>query len=362
MDPFVLLRRVGFEQGDWTVDDLAHNKWLTPGIWLLRRSARKGHEQLVLKWLSATRPAGNTAWEAHWSLRDDEPTRWNYWAREALAYQSDVLAKTFGGVDGFVTPKCVGLDVTDMDAVVLLEFVDGVAAEHWTIDQYGEAAFALGVVQARVTPCEEPWLSRGFLRDYSTEKPVNWDLLDADSAWEQPLIKECFRPELRALAIEVHHRRDDLYAMLSRAPQVPCHLDFWTKNLIRTTTGQIALIDWAFVGQGALGEDIGNLIPDAAFDHFIRADQLLDLETAVLASYLRGLWSSGWDGDADVIRRNVWASAVKYDWLTPLLLERALRTTHLRYGGQDKVDAHFLYQERGLALEFALGRALQALG
>ena len=97
MDPLVLLRRVGFEKVDWTFDDLAHNRWLTPGIWRLRRSTEHGDEQLVLKWLSASRPVGNTAWEAHWSSLSDQPTRWNYWAREALAYQSGVPASVFGG-------------------------------------------------------------------------------------------------------------------------------------------------------------------------------------------------------------------------------------------------------------------------
>jgi hypothetical protein len=363
MDPGTLLRRVGFEQDGWTVEDLAHNRWLTPGIWQLHR----GEERMALKWLSATRSPGETAWESHWSARSTDPTRWNYWAREALAYESDLPTKRFGGraaVSGhnaFDAPKCIASEVTRFDAILLLEFVDGVGAEHWTIAQYGDAARALGLAHSRAAEPLEGWLSRGFIRDYCTEKPVKWDLLNSDAAWNQPLIAECFPTSLRELATTVHRRRNELLAILEHSPRVLCHLDFWTKNLIRRPTGKIALLDWAFVGEGALGEDIGNLIPDAAFDHFVPSAGLPQLEDQCITSYVSGLHAGGWEGDPHHVRRNTWASAVKYDWLIPLLLERASASTHMRYGGTEEVDAKFLFRERGLALEFALTRALMAL-
>lgn len=307
MDPMTLLGRVGFPSDGWVVEDLAHTRWLTPGIWQLQR----GEERRVLKWLSAARSLGETAWEAHWSSRSAEQTRWNFWAREALAYKSNLPTRHFGGPDGFDAPNCITCEVTEHDAVLLLEFVDGVAAEHWTINEYGDAARNLGAVHSRAIFPVEPWLSRHFIRDYSTGSSAIW----------------------------------------TSGPRIS----------FAGRTVESRSFDWAFVGQGAIGEDIGNLIPDAAFDHFVSANQLPELEASVLTGYITGLRAGGWDGDHTEVRRNVWASAVKYDWLTPQLLERASASTHLRYGGVEEIDAKHLFRERGLALEFSLSRALKAL-
>ena len=40
-------------------------------------------------------------------------------------------------------------------------------------------------------------------------------------------------------------------------------------NLIRRRTGAIVPLDWAFLGEGAIGEDLGNHVPDGAFDLFV---------------------------------------------------------------------------------------------
>jgi hypothetical protein len=249
------------------------------------------------------------------------------------------------------------------DAVLALAFAPGRPAETWSIDDYADVARCLGRAQVLYAPPApvHPWMSQGFLRDYSTEKPVDWSLLNSDAAWEQPLVAACFPEELRDAVNEVHAKRDSLYTLAESLPRTLCHLDFWTKNLIRRDDGEFVLLDWAFVGDGAIGEDIGNLIPDAAFDHFITAAQLPELRTAVLTAYVDGMAQAGWTGDPDAARRGMAASAVKYDWLTPLMLSRAGATAHKKYGGTDDVDAEFLYRERGTALLDNARTALSAL-
>ncbi len=398
------LTRLGIEPSGWTVTEPAHNRWLTPGIWDLRRAetaeapdatdrsgatdvtdvtaatdgsgateptdppeASGGAEadsprRLIVKRMTRTRPRGDSAYEHHWTADSDHPTRWNYWAREALAYQSGV-ARSYDPA-GLAAPRCVGVEITDLDAVIALEFVEGTPAEAWEITDYADSARALGVGQAaylldRSFPAAD-WLSRRFIRDYSTEKPVRWELLDDDGAWQQPLVKECFPGELRAAALRLHAERERLYELIESPPHTLCHLDFWTKNLIRTTKGFV-LLDWAFVGFGAAGEDIGNLVPDAAFDHFIEPVLLPELRKAVLAGYLDGLADSGWTGDPLDIEVAMAAAAVKYDWLTPLMLERASVAEHRRYGGTDVIGADDLYRNRGIALLDNAEQALHAL-
>ncbi len=136
-----------------------------------------------------------------------------------------------------------------------------------------------------------------------------------------------------------------------------CHLDFWTKNLIKRSDGRLVLLDWAFVGDGAMGEDIGNLVPGTAFDHFIAAESLLTsswrLSRPTLTASLRPAFAR--------IPDSVELPACLR--LPPPPPRRQIRTgsprpccasastvNHVRYGGTEAIDPDFRYRERGLAL------------
>jgi hypothetical protein len=349
--------RLGLNAEGWTVNEPLHNRALTAGIWELTR----GDEHIVIKRLVRQRQLVGTAFNQHWSHRTQEPARWNYWARETLAYKSE-LTSSFADA-GLRAPRCLGVDIGNDDAVIALEYVDGEPAERWDFSMYADAARSLGAGQARFIgkTHQHEWLSTDFIRTYSTEKPVRWELLESDAAWDQPLVAENFPDTLRAAAAMLHAKREGLYALVNACPRTLCHLDFWTKNLIRDRNGGFVLLDWAFIGDGAVGEDIGNLVPDAAFDHFIEPDQLPTLRSAVLSAYLDGLRSAGWDGDPVQVEIAMAASAVKYDWLTVLMLERASAEEHTRYGGVDVIAPSELYQKRGAALLDNATQALRAL-
>lgn len=309
-------------------------------------------EATILKCLGADRPVAQSPYEAHWAVGLDDPRRWNYWAREGLAFVHGITDSY--EVGGIVAPRLLTDFGNDREIVLLLEFVDGVPGERWDVGDYTHAARALGRAQAPYVtdrPVSSfPWLSRRFLREYSAEKPVDWSLLHDDEAWSHPLVREHFPPELRDAAMWLHSARDRLYELAERLPRTLCHLDFWTKNLILKGDGTVALLDWAFVGDGAIGEDVGNLVPDAAFDHFVSADTLPALHNAVLAAYTDGLRDAGWTGDARLVELGMCASAVKNDWLTPWMLASANAERQLRYGGIEPIDADHRFSERGVAL------------
>lgn len=65
--------------------------------------------------------------------------------------------------------------------------------------------------------------------------------------------------------------------------------------------------------------------------------------------------------DPDLTRQCLWASAVKYVWLGPLLLERAGAQVQQTYGGADLEDAHQQYRARGATLDFICDWAVLAL-
>ena len=57
----------------------------------------------------------------------------------------------------------------------------------------------------------------------------------------------------------------------------------WPNNLIRRPSGEVVLLDWAFTGDGALGEDVGNLIPDSVLDLLFPHDALDELDARLTA-------------------------------------------------------------------------------
>lgn len=158
----------------------------------------------------------------------------------------------------------------------------------------------------------------------------------------------------------LHALRDRLVTLVESSPRTLCHLDVWPANEVARPDGTVALLDWAFTGIGALGEDVGNHVPDSMFDLFLPAAQLAELDEVVYNAYVDGLRESGWCGDPRWVRLAMCASAVKYDWLAALMLTNAGRA-QLDYGGEQPVDGDRRYSQRGQALLFLDGWVSEAL-
>ncbi|WP_367320113.1 hypothetical protein [Streptomyces sp. HUAS ZL42] len=88
--------------------------------------------------------------------------------------------------------------------------------------------------------------------------------------------------------VRLHHDREWFLQVTEALPRAFCHLDMWPANVRSDGPDRVAL-DWAF-----------------AYD-----------------AHLHGLRQSGWDGDEQLVRLAVCASAVKYDRLTGLMPARA---------------------------------------
>lgn len=166
------------------------------------------------------------------------------------------------------------------------------------------------------------------------------------------MVRETFPAGLREGVRLVHASRERLYEISEALPRTLCHLDFWPKNLFRRPDGQIVLIDWAFAGLGAIGEDAGNLVPDTVLDHFVPAAEMPALEQAVYQGYLAGLQAAGWRDDPRLVRLGMWSSSVKYDWMAAFTLAQIFQERQYRYGGGGEVDAGFKFRQRSRVLLF----------
>lgn len=344
----------GVTDGEWLAEPLAHNtsNTVTAGIWRVRAGARR----IVLKEIRH-RDSDNSQWAP-----SNQPEHWNYWCREAFVYRSG-LCTAFES-DGIRAPRLLGYIERDRRSIALwLEDLSGLPAERWGVAGLAEFARRLGAAQGRRVGAVPslPWLSRGFVRSYIDSKNVDYGLLAEDAAWDQPLIRDNCPVTTRTAALMMYRHRETLLKFMDGLPRTLCHLDVWPKNMVEDEVGEMAMIDWSFVGEGALGEDLGNLIPDCIFDMLYPSTLLPTLDRELFSAYMRGLRSVGWTGDERLVRLGVCASAVKYVWLAPLLLERARLEKHRVYGGGAAVSAPRLYAERGATIAYLGGWAEEAL-
>ncbi|MEV6293277.1 aminoglycoside phosphotransferase [Streptomyces sp. NPDC051896] len=328
---------------------LVHNprNGVTAGVWRVR----VGERSAILKVLTRSK-----ATEAGWAASED-PRHWNYWRREAEVYESG-LAGVWRPA-GLRGPRLLAaVERADGDVALWLEDVPGEPATGWPLDRHAEFARRLGAAQGAARVADRPWLSRRFLRDYIGAKTLGAELLDEDAAWRQPLVRDHFPRGLREEMVRLRQDREWFLGVLEALPRAFCHLDLWPANVVGAGS-DVVLLDWSFAGDGALGEDLGNYVPDSVFDLFLPAARLPGYAAAAYDAYLHGLREAGWRGDEAQVRLAVCASAVKYDWLTGLMLARA-GERQLDYGGGRTVSAGLRYRERGLALSFLAEWAREA--
>jgi hypothetical protein len=329
-----------------SAETLRHNpkNEVTAGV---ERVTDAGGRTLIKKRLR--RPVPAAAPQTHWSASAD-PRHWNYWRREADVYRSAELRASLERAG-------LGLPAAEVeehqDGVTLwLEDVAGTPGTVFTLADHVAVAEAAGRWQAQ-GPLRTAWSSERYLRTYSSNWDARYELVDDDDAWQQPLVRDNWPAGLRAGWQRLLAHKELLLGLMERLPRTRSHLDFWVCNQIRRPAGDFALIDWAFAGAGAIGEDVGNHVPDAVNDLFWPADRIGELDQACFEAYLSGLRQAGWAGDAGLVRLGLVGSCVKYTWLLPLMLEQAASTSHAAY--HQPADSADLYRRRGLSLGYLAG-------
>jgi hypothetical protein len=303
----------------------------TGGIWRVRGTA--GSAVLKVARLPApTEPARAFP-------TSDEPDHWNYWRREALAYQTGLAATAYADA-GIAAPELLEANTRADGGVELwLANVAGTPGWDWPVPRLARFAYELGVSQARWAGRvpDLPWLSRRWLEQYLAEGPPGFARV-TDADWDHPSVT-VWPAELRQRLRRLHADHDRLTAVAAAAERTLCHLDVWPANLI--DDGKSVLLDWAFAGDGAVGEDIANLIIDCFGDGLMDVALLPEIADGATEGYLRGLRDGGWTGSADAVRTAIAASgAAKYSWLAPAFAGRAARQDSApRSYGQDTSPA-----------------------
>jgi hypothetical protein len=278
---------LGRRATSWLAEPLATGTpAATAGAWRVHAAG----ESLVLKLLHCA--AGNPRWPAQ-----PKPTDPYYWRREAEAYASGLLARLAPPLRAPDCHACIDRD--DGTAALWLEDVRLPPAAAWDLDRYRTIAFHLGRAQGELAqdPPREEWLSRRWLRAYL-------ELRAADIARHGS-----------GRTYELWQQREPVLERIEAAPQTLAHLDFYPENFFGDEH-ETVIIDWAYCGLAAVGEDAGNVVPDSLLDVFVPAEDADELERLVWRGYVDGLRAAGWAGEEDEVRFVYAATAgVKFAWI-----------------------------------------------
>jgi hypothetical protein len=252
----------------------------TAGVWLVRT----GGDAAVLK-LVHQDPDGSRRWPAA-----ADPSHPYYWRREPCVYESQLVERLPGGVS---RPECRGLFERRDGSVAL--WLEALPEPPSSIEWYGRALRSLGRMQGAVSAAlpTERWLSRRWFRAY----------LDLRLEQTGPRSEE----------------RESMLAAVEAGPQTFCHLDFYPGNLF-CDGDEAIVVDWAYCGIGALGEDPGNFVPDAILEGCVAVEDADDFERAVWNGYRAGLADAGWAGDERAVRFAFAATPwLKFGWFDAAL-------------------------------------------
>jgi hypothetical protein len=288
--------RPGLTLEGWSEEPIQGGAGRSPGV---RRLTGQGIDAgETVEWSLVLKMLGRDA-------ESESPESWSYWRREVDAYESGFLDDLPGGLRA---PRFFGAHEFESGLVGLwLEDVVETGAE-WSMADFAAAASSLGELNgayATGLPLpESSWLSRDWLRRYVEYSAPMVDLLQQSA--DDRLVREWFPPDVLQATLEVWNEREWCFAVLERLPQTVCHMDASNRNLFKRSEAdgkvETVAIDWAFVGRGAIGEELGPLAVASVGLGGVDFDAASELERSVLEGYVDGLSRSGFECDERLVR------------------------------------------------------------
>jgi hypothetical protein len=208
IDPVVLLQvvRRALQQpsadiAEWHIGPVGHEPLsrVTGGVF--RVTGQVHHRSATLPWsviLKIVHPPANTEGVLGAFLgRSDDPTHYNYWQREPLIYQADLLSDLSGGM---AAPRCFGISEQPNERVwIWLEDIADQYGGEWPLARYGLAARHLGsfngaYLAGRRSLPSAPWLTTEMARKWAvgidTVVTTLRDRLENPAVWAHPIVQQ----------------------------------------------------------------------------------------------------------------------------------------------------------------------------
>lgn len=247
-----------------------------------------------------------------WAHRLD-PSDPQWWGREAQFYMSS-LASSGWPADARAARGQV--DEHDGCADLWLEEVHSIPAG---LDVCRVAVAGLAHWQLAHREANESWLATNWIATHVSRQAVENEQTLGHPAWHS-LIERGLNPGLRDWVKTRVMTSADVSGQLAALPQMLTHHDFHEHN-IGTVDGEVVIIDWAYVGWGPVGHDVGHLALSLAQSGGV---DLADAWALLEQEYCDALSHAGWSGDLQVVRRSMRVSnQLRMGWVIDYLLVHA---------------------------------------
>ena len=235
----------------------------------------------------------------------DDPAHYEFWQREPAFFESGLWSEI---TDGIRAVRCHGIHRWPGDEVWLwLEDLTDAHETSWPDEAFDRAAYDLGrfagsFVAGRPLPTE-PWLAdtRSVQEQYSIANPSMraeiLPTLDSLPSSGRATASAFGSARDRSILREAFRRQDSLLDGLERLPRALCHNDTGAPNLFLQRSGngylETVAIDWALVGIGPAGGDLGQLVAGSACYFRASTDRLDALDQQTFEAYLAGFVDAG---------------------------------------------------------------------
>jgi len=257
----------------------------------------------------------------------DDPEHYNYWRREALAYESGLLKSLPAS---FRAPACFAIDEQDDGSLWLwLEDVPH-ASTAWEREDYAFAAEKLGEFHANDLlgkPLPEfSWINRKWMRSWIHECKKYRDLHDESVAQHPAVFHHGLASLIDRFAVLENSIPEWLEA-LEHLPRTFSHQDYYESNILRSPgclhEGGLSLIDWQFASISGVGEDLGRFFGLSVSRGQVPPESSREYLDLFFSSYIKGLNGAGWHGDEALPRFGCLAAfALRSVWEVPKLLQK----------------------------------------
>jgi hypothetical protein len=247
------------------------------------------------------------------------PEHGAYWKREALVFQSNIIDDR---ADGLVPVRCYDVVEKGSDTIWLwLEDLEDAAGFGWNLDRHVLAARHFGQfngahIERRIDFL--PWIhgNRSFLRKWVDAMYRPETSLNKPDVIQHPIIQKAFPQSVINRWMRALSNRDKILNKLDGLTQTLSHQDTDKRNLFsrRSDDGleQTIVIDWAFLGLAAVGEDLGNQVFGNLSFLCVDCSAAREYQESAFSAYIGGLHEAGWESSIDDVYFAFMANALHY--------------------------------------------------